>query len=316
MKIDPIIFQLEQIADWAYTEESEAHTYFEYRNWISQGLAGPLSYLTDYRADIRKSLKDYYPKFESAVVFLFSYAQEKKSQEQECPALKVASYVTGFDGEDYHHWIKRRLEKLGSDLKGIDSELDFVTTIDAQPVLERDMAFRAGLGWFGKNSMLINKDHGSYFIIAGLLLNKKLDLPKKNMDGDHCGNCRACIDACPTSAILDGKRLIDSSKCISTFTIELFKPGHFPEGYNSEHEVYGCDICQEVCPWNRKPLARAVEKSSGNLIKKFFAREVSLIVSDLEKMSNREFRRVFKGTPLERTGRIGVLKNLTPFLKN
>jgi epoxyqueuosine reductase len=152
--------------------------------------------------------------------------------------------------------------------------------------------------------MLINKKLGSYFLISSIFLDKKLDLSSKPVEPDHCGTCTRCIDACPTSAIIDGRQ-IDASKCISTFTIEMFKDNvEAPKGYPSEREeIFGCDICQDVCPWNAKPLLRS---ELGN----YAAFEKTFKNIDLTSISNREFKRVFKGTSLERTGRVGILKNI------
>jgi epoxyqueuosine reductase len=303
-----------QIVDWAYTESSKPISYQKYLDWVKAGYHGPLNYLADERKLKRQNLKEYFPKFQSALVFLFSYIDEKKTLSENSSDLHIASYVTGFEGVDYHHWVKEKLTKIANKFKADDPELEYTFTIDAQPVLERDLAYRSGLGWIGKNSMLISRDHGSYFIIAGLLLNKKLDMKQRDVETDHCGNCTACLDACPTQAILPSVRSVDSSKCISTFTIELFKEADPPEGYTEHKEVYGCDICQEVCPWNKKPLARACTKTGENKIRDFFTGPVESIVSRLEGLSNREFRRQFKNTPLERTGRVGILKNLKPFI--
>lgn len=303
------------ILDIGYTEESEPISFSHYEKWVKEDLHGPLGYLADERMKLRSSLKNYYPEFESALVFLFSYQKTKKNEKDS--KLKIASYVNGFEGMDYHVYVRERLTSILSEIKNFIPDIEGVFSLDTQPILERDMAYRSGLGWFGKNSMLINKKEGSYFIIGSLLLNKKLDFSKKEVELDHCGNCTRCIDACPTSAIISDK-VIDSSKCISTFTIELFKEANAPKGFDNVNQIFGCDICQEVCPWNIKPIKKIpIESREETPIEKFFMnREVSEIVFDLEQMSNREFRRKFKGTPMERTGRVGLLKNLRPFKTN
>jgi len=296
-----------KIVDWAYTEEPTPKTLNHYDKWIDNNYHGPLNYLADERKEKRKSLKELYPDFQSALVFLFDYTPEKKRLNQTQSQFKMASYVSGFEGHDYHYWIKEKLEHLSKKLK-----FDNVFySIDAQPVLERDLAYRAGLGWFGKNSMLISKAHGSYFLIGSILIDKKLSLNIKTIETDHCGTCTKCIDECPTHAIVDNK-VIDSSRCISTFTIEQFKPTPAPDGFETAQElIFGCDICQEVCPWNNKPLTRSkTSNSDGKEWMKFFDDELLNIITKLEGMSNREYKRVFKLTPLERTGRIGMLKNL------
>ena len=181
-------------------------------------------------------------------------------------------------------------------------------------MLERDLAQRAGLGWFGKNSMIINREFGSYQLIGSLLLNKKLELATKDIETDHCGTCTRCIDACPTNAIHQTERTVFSDRCISTFTIEMFKEVEPPKGYaKNSHEVFGCDICQEVCPWNRKPL-KNIESIQESRLVNFFNRDLNLIISELEKMSNKGFKTFFKGTSFERVGKRGLIKNLRPYL--
>jgi epoxyqueuosine reductase len=151
--------------------------------------------------------------------------------------------------------------------------------------------------------MLISKKHGSFFLISSILINKKLNLNTRTIEIDHCGNCTKCIDACPTNAIIDNK-VIDANKCISTFTIELFKDAEAPKGYPTNRgEIFGCDICQDVCPWNTKPLDKSELMESPEYLKIFEE-------TNLEVISNREFKKIFKGTSLERTGRVGLLKNI------
>jgi epoxyqueuosine reductase len=297
--------QSQQIVDWGYTELSTPITYDYYDQWVKKDLHGGLNYLSDERKDIRKDLKNLFPQFKSALVFLFDYTAERKRLEKEDAPFQLASYVTGFDGVDYHYWIKDKLEDIASKL----NLHDFKLSIDAQPVLERDLAYKAGLGWFGKNSMLISKQHGSYFLIGSILLNKKLEVNiQSNLEPDHCGHCTKCIDECPTNAIIDNK-VIDAKKCISTFTIEEFKPAPVPKGFEKvEKLIFGCDICQDVCPWNTKPLKNAQDKESNIQWMSFFNDKLENLISKLETMSNREYKRQFKTTPLERTGRVGMLK--------
>ena len=237
--------------------------------------------------------------------------------------LKIASYVLGFEGVDYHYNLKESLESIGRELQGLDPELEFKLSLDTQPILERDLAFRAGLGWFGKNSMFISKSEGSFFILGSLLLSKDYTLPERDVETDHCGQCTKCADACPTDAIdLDTRTLI-SNKCISTYTIETFKDvGEAPQGMeNSNGEIFGCDICQEVCPWNKrllrvgkvKPFEGDLSEHEVKVRSYFLERPISEILDDLSSLSNRGFQRLFRSTPIERTGRVGLLKNIRFF---
>ena len=306
-----------QVADWGYVDKLEPMSYDKFLKWVSEELQGPLTYLSDHRKEKRENLKEIYPECEGVLVFLFDYSMAKKFLQKNKMDKKIASYTLGFDGEDYHFWIGQKLELIGEKLKTFFPDLDYKISLDIHPVLERDFAYQAGLGWFGKNSMLINRKHGSYQLIGSLLLNKKLNLKSKNLEVDHCGNCTRCIDACPTSAILKGTRTLDAKKCISTFTIETFKDEEPPKGYPSQnHEVFGCDICQEVCPWNGKPLEKVEPNSlNSNLLVNFFNRDLKIIMEDLEVMSNKGFKTKFKNTSLERLGKKGLLKNLKYYLQ-
>lgn len=310
------------ISGYGYTEISKPLSLKIYKNWLLEKKEGILGYLSDERSTKRESLNNVFPEFKSSLVFLFSYASSKKKlndfyESKESNGLKIGSYVLGFGGEDYHDSLKRTLIDIGESLKEKDPNLEYGLCLDIHPVLERDLAYRSGLGFFGKNSMLINRKHGSFNIIGSLLLSKKLDLDIRKVETDHCGNCTVCIDSCPTLAIDPKSRTIESNKCISTFTIELFKDSmEPPKGFiRGESEIFGCDICQDVCPWNKKPLMNADyenrESEKEIQIKNFFLKpKLTDIIKNLESLSNRKYQKLFFGTPLFRTGRVGMLKNL------
>jgi len=307
------------ILDWGYSEESLPQSISRYEEWVNQDLQAPLSYLADHRKDLRRDIKNVYPEFQSALVFLFSY-QEAKKWLLENNRHEVAAYSLGFDGQDYHSVLKERLNTIYSELKESNPELERFVALDAQPILERDLAFRAGLGWFGKNSMLIHQKEGSYFIIGSLLLNQKLNLETSKADVDHCGQCTACIDACPTKAIDGETRTVIASQCISTYTIEIFKDAQAPKGFDrSRGEFFGCDICQDVCPWNRKPLARVIGTLKlpdrlAFLKDWFFDLPIRDLVKIIEGESNRGFKKKLSGTAFDRPGKEGWLKNLKSIL--
>ncbi|MCO4795546.1 MAG: DUF1730 domain-containing protein [Bacteriovoracaceae bacterium] len=310
------------IRDIGYTKLSQPMSFDHYNDWVNEGKHEPLGYLADHRKDLRSDLKNYYPEFKSALVFAFDYSPQKKSLEQfynseKSNGLKISSYVFGFRGVDYHIELRKRMNEVLDKLKQNRPGLSATYTLDIHPVLERDLAYKSGLGWFGKNSMLINKNFGSFFMIGSLLLDQELELEENTLETDHCGTCRACIDACPTDAIDVENRTIISNKCISTWTIELFKdaaeiPGHKEKGSG---EIFGCDICQDVCPWNIKEQEKVppgdLDHLSSTKLKEFFlSRPISEIEKDLSEMSNRGFITKFKGTSLERSGRKGLLKNI------
>ena len=301
------------VLEWGYTEDPIPTTHSYLEAWTNKGEHGPLNYLADHRKDLRSDLRKVFPEFQSALVFLFSYQPAKKWL-LENNQHKVAGYTLGFGGEDYHRALKIRLDEIAATLKLTD--LKTFNSLDAQPIMERDLAMRAGLGWFGKNSMLINRQEGSYFIIGSLLLNQKLPIEQASIDVDHCGNCTACADACPTDAIDIENRTLIASKCISTYTIEVFKDAPAPLGFDkSRGEIFGCDICQDVCPWNKKPLSRVL--SDLKLLDRFSFLKDWLFTFPNEKLhklisedTNRGFKKKLFGTPFDRPGKEGWLKNL------
>lgn len=307
------------ISEWGYTEEPIPNSFARYEAWVAEGNSKPLGYLADERKDLRKDIRLIFPEFQSALVFLFPYTPTKKWM-LENQRFEIAGYALGFEGEDYHFTLKRKLTEITRHLEENIPTLKTFTALDAQPVLERDLAFRAGLGWFGKNSMLINQKEGSYFIIGSLLLNQKLAIESQTSDVDHCGQCLACVEACPTNAIDPVTRTLRASDCISTFTIEVFKDQEPPNGFeNSRGEIFGCDICQDVCPWNRKPLMKSLSSLALNpkflFLKELFYGPKDVLSLLISKESNRGWRKKLQGSALDRPGKEGWLKNLKRYFQ-
>lgn len=306
------------VADWGYTEDPVPSSFEKFDNWVERGENGPLNYLSDHRKDLRKNLDSVQEGFQSALVFLFSYSEEKLALENfyksnQSNKLKVAGYSIAFEGGDYHNILREKMALIGEKL---GKEYSF--SLDIHPVLERDLAYRSGLGWFGKNSMLIHQKKGSFNMIGALLLKEKLNLKETEKQMDHCGQCTACFDICPTEAIDLDKREISASKCISTFSIELFKDADAPAGYETASEIFGCDLCQDVCPWNKRrerngeviPTANWPIGKAEEIVNFFLVPKPADLTSELEGLSNRGYVKRFKGTSFERTGRVGLLKNL------
>ena len=312
------------ILDYGYTEDSIAASFDGYKSWVEKNHHGSLKYLEGEKLDKRQDIKKYYSEFKSAFVFLFDYSTEKRALEKfykssKSNGFKMGSYTLIDNGEDYHLSIRRKLQHLGEQLKALRPDLNFLYALDTQPILDRDLAYRAGLGWFGKNSMLINKKYGSFFLIGSLLCDQQFEHSIKIIDTDHCGNCTACVQACPTLAIDPETRTVEVDKCIPYFTIELFKDEYNPpSGYNEMDEIFGCDICQDVCPWNRKILASCenseIARNGVELnqdIKTFFLEQsMDEITTELKGMSKKGYRKKFLNSSFERTGRDGILKNL------
>lgn len=313
MKLEDAFLESLGVVDWGYTEESKPRSFQRFSSWVDRGEASPLNYLTDHRRPLRDDLCKVYPEFQSALVFLFSYRPAKKWL-LENDNHRVAAYALGFDGEDYHVALKKRLQSILEKLQETNPELRAFQSLDAQPVLERDLAYRAGLGWFGKNSMLISRKEGSYFIIGSLLLNQRLGLATRSGDVDHCGSCRACADACPTDAIDVESRTLVATKCISTFTIEVMKDAEPPEGMeNGRGEIFGCDICQDVCPWNSKPLSRENSKldlAEESVTMRILRAPLTELRRLFEESTGRGVQRLLEGTALARPGKRGWSKNL------
>ncbi len=315
MIFTPDLLSSLDILDWGYTEDPIPTSFDKYLKWTAENQHGTLSYLNDHRKELRKDLREVYPDFQSALVFIFDYRRSKKWM-LENDHHQLAAYSLGFDGEDYHTALKKRLSVIYEILKEKFENLETFISLDIQPVLERDLAQKAGLGWFGKNSMIIHQKYGSYFMIGSLLLNQKLPVGTKKVDIDHCGQCTACAEACPTDAIDITTRTIKTNQCISTFTIEMFKEVPAPKGFDkSRGEIFGCDICQDVCPWNKKSLRSVSAKLSLKdnfkfLSEWFYDLPKSTLISIIEKSSNRGLRKKLYGTAFDRPGKEGWLKNL------
>lgn len=327
MKLEELFKDL-GVCEYGYTEEFLPVTSSQYHAWVQQDQHLPLTYLEGERLEKRLDIREYWSEFQSALVLLFTYDNSRRAlnevfkSDPSWNGLKIASYTLGFNGEDYHYEIKNRLIKIGERLKE-QYQLEYKLTLDIHPVLERDLAFRSGLGWFGKNSMLINKNEGSFTLIGSLLLNKKVDIFfSRPFEADHCGQCTRCADACPTQAIDLESRTITAKDCISTFTIEQFKiDTPVPEKMNLQSGyIFGCDICQDVCPWNKR-----LERTRGNaifnwnekqheILNYYIKRPVQELSEELEQISGKMFEKKFKQTSFERSGRRGLLKNLRLYL--
>jgi epoxyqueuosine reductase len=273
------------------------------RDWLDRGFAGEMDYMCRH-AEARRHPASVLPQVRSVVMVGMSYAPPA-DQTQAAGFGKVARYARG---GDYHDVLRQRLNQL---LSWVQKEVPGRRgrgVVDTAPLLERDLARRAGLGWFGKNTMLIDKRHGSYFLLGALLLD--LDLtPDPPHAASHCGTCTACLDACPTQAFA-GPGLLDSRRCLSYLTIEL--KGSVPDEMRPAMQewLFGCDVCQEVCPWNRR-AAPGTEPA-------LRPRPDLLAVDPLEIMtlSEEEFRRRFRDTALWRARRRGLLRNAALLLGN
>ena len=210
--------------------------------WLANGFHGNMQYMENHR-EMRLDPTLLVPGSKSVISLAFNYYPENKKENKNNP--QIAKYAWG---DDYHHVIKDKLFKLIDRIKTLYPEFEGRAFVDSAPVMERQWAVKAGLGWIGKNSLLLRKGVGSFFFLAEIIGN--IDLTPDQPQTDHCGECTACIDACPTQAIVQ-PQVIDSTRCISYLTIEDKTWPESIEISKTESWAYGCDVCQDVCPWNR-----------------------------------------------------------------
>jgi epoxyqueuosine reductase len=267
--------------------------------WLKNGYHGNMKYMENYfdkRLDPRLLVEG----AKSIISLSFNYFPEKI---QNGETYKVAKYAYG---EDYHHVLKSKLKELIFFIQNEIGEINGRAFVDSAPVMERTWAQKSGLGWLGKNSLLIQKNKGSFFFLAELIVDLELayDYPLKT---NHCGTCTKCIDACPTAAILPNNT-VDGSKCISYFTIEL--KDEIPLEFKNKFEdwMFGCDICQDVCPWNRF--------STPTLQEKFKAHPYLLDFNknDWEEITETVFKQIFQKSAVKRAKYSGLTRNII-FLK-
>jgi epoxyqueuosine reductase len=280
-----------------------AETRTAYLEWLESGMAGEMHYLArDPQRRIDPKLA--WPPTASIVVVALPYRTGEPEGRNDPRRGQVARYAAG---DDYHDVLAARLKSLLSWAEQRDPELTGRWYVDTGPLLERDIAARAGLGWFGKNTCLLHREHGSYFFLGALLLN--VELPADAATSAHCGTCARCLEACPTGAFLE-PYVMDARRCISYLTIELRGP--IPREYRPlvGNWIFGCDICQEVCPWNRK-APHSTEAA--------FRPRVGLSSPELVPllaMTQEEFSRRFRGSPIKRARRRGFLRNVCVALGN
>ena len=265
-------------------------------SWLNKGMHGGMHYMERY-FDMRIDPTKLVPGAKSVITLLLNYFPKEK---QEDNTLKISKYAYG---KDYHDVIREKLNKYIEYIKTDIGEFHGRGFVDSAPVLERSWAQRSGLGWVGKNGNLINKQMGSFFFIATLITDLDLEADEMFVK-DYCGTCTRCIDACPTDAILPGK-VVDGSKCISYFTIELKEmliPGEMKGKF--DNWMFGCDTCQDVCPWNR------FSKPTNEIEFTPIPEILDLSTKEWEMMTEEKFKTLFKDSPLSRSKFKGIQRNL------
>jgi len=275
-----------------------------FHEWLAAGYAGEMRFLAD-RAAAYEHPSAVLAGVRSIVMLALPYRTQPPQPEQSGEG-RVSRYAWGTD--DYHDVIHARLKQLATKLKELSPGAEVRGVVDTAPLLEREFAQLAGLGWIGKNTLVLNKRWGSWFFLAALLTDVELayDAPHAT---DHCGTCTACLDACPTDAFV-GPHVLDASRCISYLTIELRNPIPHDLRPGIGSWLFGCDVCQDVCPWNTKapitsePAFQPLADSNPLALVELFA------------LDDEAFRQRFRRTPLWRSKRRGILRNAAIVLGN
>jgi epoxyqueuosine reductase len=271
--------------------------------WLDRGLHGEMRYM-ERQAPVRREPARAWPEARSAIVVLDNYFQ---AHAEPAPGRgRVARYALG---DDYHSVMSAKLEQLAARLVAVAGGGRFRAYVDAGPLPERELARRAGLGWIGKNTMLICPTAGSFTFIGALLTDLEL-APDDPFEADRCGTCRRCLDACPTGAFPE-PRVLDATRCISYLTIEARSA--IPEPFKPlvGDWLFGCDVCQDVCPWN---VRFAVETGEDRYLARPASEWPTLL--EIAGMTERAFDAAFGETALERGGRAGLSRNAAVVLEN
>jgi len=267
------------------------------QKWIAENMNGNMGYMANHfekRLDPAKLEEG----AKSVISLLINYFPAQKQTDPAAPKISKYAY-----GRDYHFVVKEKLSELLTFIQSEISPCSGRAFVDSAPILERTLAKAAGLGWIGKHSLLINKYHGSYVFIGELIIDMELayDLP---FTSDHCGTCTRCIDACPTRAII-ADRVVDARKCISYHTIENKEEAPVALRENFENQIFGCDICQDVCPWNRV--------ISPNQTKDFKPIEglLEMEKKDWYKLDRPTYNKMFRNSAFERAGYPRLMRNIS-----
>lgn len=270
--------------------------------WLRGNNHGEMGYMNNH-FDKRVDPGLLVPGTKSIISLAYNYYNPEKQNDVNAPKLSMYAY-----GKDYHKVVRKKLELLFSFIKSLAGNVEGRVFVDSAPVLERDWARRSGLGWTGRNTMLIHPKKGSYFFLGEIFIDLELEY-----DGpmtDHCGTCRKCIDACPTQAISPEGYFMDGSKCISYLTIEL--KNAIPTEFKDKMDgwMFGCDVCQQVCPWNR--FSEVHGENEFNPINNI----LEMKKEDWMDLTESTFKQVFEGSAVKRTKYEGLKRNISFVVRN
>ena len=263
--------------------------------WLKQDYHGKMQYMENY-FDMRLDPRLLVPDAKTVISLSYNYFT---TQQQTANTFKIAKYAYG---EDYHPVIKEKLSILLQKIQTTIGDVQGRCFVDSAPILEGAWAVKAGMGWVGKHSLVLQKQHGSFFFLSEVIIDAELEYDTP-FNTDHCGTCTACIDACPTNAIVHAN-VVDGSKCISYATIEL--KDNLPDSFKNKMEdwIFGCDICQDVCPWNRFSKEHKEDKFKPN--KKL----LSMDKREWQEITEEVFQEIFKKSAVKRTKYKGLIRNI------
>lgn len=272
-----------------------------YRSWIEKNYHGEMQYLERHLPQ-KENPKLINSRIESALVFTYPYVPHPAPLAQS--SLRTALYAKG---EDYHFWLKAKLEEIAENLRATYPDEVFLCLTDSSPILERDLAFRAGLGWVGKNTCLLDRKGGSLFLIGEIVTSLRFE-EKADTLADFCGTCTRCVEICPTGA-LEKPRLLNAQKCISYLTIESRKipPQELREAIGDH--FFGCDLCQTVCPWNQKVFGKSLEVKVRRDLNSEARISLQEELREILTLSGKKLEKKFFGSPLQRAGPFGLRRN-------
>jgi epoxyqueuosine reductase len=269
---------------------------YRLEQWLNKGMHGSMKYMENH-FELRVDPQKLVPGAKSVITLMINYFPSEK-QNKNSPKISAYAY-----GKDYHEVIRNKLQSFLKILRETIGEVNGRGFVDSAPVLERSWAQRSGLGWIGKNGNLITKESGSFYFIATLITDLELEYDDP-FAKDYCGTCTKCIDSCPTDAILPDK-VVDGSKCISYFTIEL-KEMAIPAEMHGKFDnwMFGCDTCQDVCPWNR--FSKGTYETAFTPVPEL----INFSLHDWEDLTEESFKRIFKDSPIRRSKFSGIKRNL------
>ena len=271
-------------------------------NWLRNGYQAGMDYM-EKNFDKRKDVNNILSGAKSVISLGLNYhTEEKYSEEKSNQVGKISRYAWG---KDYHLVIWKMLNELESSLKEIDPEFESLSYVDTGPVMDKAWAARAGIGWLGKHTNVINRELGSWIFLANIICNYEFEY--SSPIPDYCGSCTACLEACPTGAFVQ-EYVVDSDKCISYLTIE--NKNEIPEEFKGKFDnwLFGCDICQDVCPWNLK----FPEQTH---VKDFYPQQKEIQLNEILEMNEAEFKEKFQNSPVKRAKLKGLKRNAS-FLKH